>query len=154
MGADTKANAQELVREAGGLLERLQRGVALEALSESEYSLGIEAVGRDTVSTGVLGMSRGADTNASACGAACAPERRERRGRGQQLTQHDRSRHADALHVQVELRDAVLAQGYKRNPAEVGHDGVLEHHRGQILRSVARDVVVANTVTPGHRAMI
>ena len=51
-GADTKANAQELVREAGGLLERLQRGVALEALSESDSSLGVEAVGRDTVSTG------------------------------------------------------------------------------------------------------
>ena len=52
MGADTKANAQELVREAGGLLERLQRGVALEALGESESSLRAEVVGRDTVSTG------------------------------------------------------------------------------------------------------
>ena len=72
-GTDTKANAQELVREAGGLLERLQRGVALEALSESEYSLGIEAVGRDTVSTGVLGMSRGADTNANSLGRWLTP---------------------------------------------------------------------------------
>ena len=60
MGADTKANAQELVREAGGLLERLQRGVALEALSESESSLGAEAVGRDTASTG-------AEAGAEAC---------------------------------------------------------------------------------------
>ena len=51
-GADTKANAQELIREAGGLLERLQRGVALETLGESESSLGVEAVGRDTASTG------------------------------------------------------------------------------------------------------
>ena len=50
MGADTKANAQELIREAGGLLERLQRGVALETLGESESSLGAEAVGRDTAS--------------------------------------------------------------------------------------------------------
>ena len=41
-------------------------------------------------------VSTGADTNASACGAACAPERRERRRTGQQLTKHDRSRHADA----------------------------------------------------------
>ena len=40
-----KANAQELVREAGGLLERLQRGVALEALGESGGSLGAEEVG-------------------------------------------------------------------------------------------------------------
>ena len=96
----------------------------------------------------------GADTKANACGAACALERRERRRRGQQLAQHDRSRHADTLVLQVELRDAVLAQGGERDPAEVVHNGVLEHHRGQILRSVARDVVVANTVTPGHRAMI
>ena len=153
-GADTKANAQELVREAGGLLERLQRGVALEALSESEYSLGIEAVGRDTVSTGVLGMSRGADTNASACGAACALERRERRRGGQQLAQHDRSRLTNALALQVELRDAVLAQGGERDPAEVGHAGVLEHRRGQILRGVARDVVAGNAASPGHTAMV
>ena len=60
MGADTKANAQELIREAGGLLERLQRGVALETLDESESSLGAEAVGRDTASTG-------AEAGAEAC---------------------------------------------------------------------------------------
>ena len=67
MGADTKANAQELVREAGGLLERLQRGVALEALSESESSLGAEAVGRDTASTG-------AEAGAEACQGALTRE--------------------------------------------------------------------------------
>ena len=44
-GADRKANIRGLVREAGGLLERLQRGVALETLGESESSLGAEAVG-------------------------------------------------------------------------------------------------------------
>ena len=60
MGADRKANAQELIREAGGLLERLQRGVALETLGESESSLGAEAVGRDTASTG-------AEAGAEAC---------------------------------------------------------------------------------------
>ena len=68
MGADTKANAQELVREAGGLLERLQRGVALEALSESESSLGAEAVGRDTASTG-------AEAGAEACQGALTLKR-------------------------------------------------------------------------------
>jgi hypothetical protein len=31
---------------------------------------------------------------------------------------------------------------------------VLEHHRGQIFCSVAREVVGADAVTPGHRAMI
>ena len=51
MGADRKANIRGLVREAGGLLERLQRGVALEALDESGYSFGTEAVVSQTAST-------------------------------------------------------------------------------------------------------
>ena len=69
MGADTKANAQELIREAGGLLERLQRGVALETLGESEQSsLGAEAVGRDTASTG-------AEAGAEACQGALTQKR-------------------------------------------------------------------------------
>ena len=68
MGADTKANAQELIREAGGLLERLQRGVALETLGESESSLGVEAVGRDTASTG-------AEAGAEACQGALTEKR-------------------------------------------------------------------------------
>ena len=52
MGADTKANTQESVRAPGGLLERLQRGVALEALGESSSSFGTESVVSKTVSTG------------------------------------------------------------------------------------------------------
>ena len=51
MGADTKANTRELVREAGSLLERLQRRVALEALDESGYSFGTESVVSQTAST-------------------------------------------------------------------------------------------------------
>ena len=50
-------------------------------------------------------------------GGGGALERRERRRRGQQLAQHDRSRHADASPPQVELRDAVLAQRGERDPA-------------------------------------
>ena len=97
----------------------------------------------------------GADTKANACGAECALERCERRRRGQQLAQHNCSRHADALILQVELCDAVIAQGDERDPAEVGHHGVLEHRRGQILRGITRDVVVGNAATPpGHRAMV
>ena len=69
-GADTKANAQELIREAGGLLERLQHGVALETLGESESSLGVEA-GRDTASTG-----------AEACAEACQGALTQRRSLG------------------------------------------------------------------------
>ena len=83
-----------------------------------------------------------------------ALERLDCRRRGQQLAQHDRSRHANTLLVQVELRDGVLAQRDERDPAEVSHTGVLEHHRGQILRSVARDVVEANAASPGHAAML
>ena len=51
MGADTKTNSQ-LVRAPGGLLERLQRGVALETLGESSSSLRTEAVVRETASMG------------------------------------------------------------------------------------------------------
>ena len=45
MGADTKR-----VREVGGLLERLQRRVALEALGESDSSFGTEVVVFQTAS--------------------------------------------------------------------------------------------------------
>ena len=51
-GADRKANAQGPVRGSCGLLELLQRGVALKALGESGSSLGAKKVGRDTASTG------------------------------------------------------------------------------------------------------
>ena len=77
---------------------------------------------------------------------AGALERREPRRRGQQLAQHNCPRHADALLAQVELRDAVFAQRGERDPAEVGHNGVLEHHRGQMARGIARDSIVANAV--------
>ena len=49
-------------------IERLQRRVALEALSESESSLGAEAVGRDTASTG-------AEAGAEACQGALTQKR-------------------------------------------------------------------------------
>ena len=68
-GADRKANA--LVRAAGGLLERLQRRVALEALGESGCSLGAEAVVSQTASmveAGGEAVSRGADTKANTSG--------------------------------------------------------------------------------------
>ena len=83
-----------------------------------------------------------------------ALERLDRRRRGQQLAQHDRSRHSDALALQVELRDAVLTQGDERDPAEVGHNGALQHHFGQMVGCVARDVVEADAVSPGHTAMV
>ncbi len=52
MGADRKANAQGPVRGSCGLLQLLQRGVALEALGKSGSSLGAKKVGRDTASEG------------------------------------------------------------------------------------------------------
>ena len=53
MGPDTKANTQDaVVRAPGGLLEKLQRRVALEALSESDSSFGTEVVPSQTASTG------------------------------------------------------------------------------------------------------
>ena len=50
MGTDRKANALGPVRGSCGLLELLQRGVALEALGKSEPSLGAEAVVAQTAS--------------------------------------------------------------------------------------------------------
>ena len=52
MGADTKANAWEPVRSPGGLLQRAQRRVPLQALRESGFSFGTEIVCRDTARTG------------------------------------------------------------------------------------------------------
>ena len=51
MGADRKANTREQIRAPSSLLERLQRGVALEALDESGYSFGTEAVVSQPAST-------------------------------------------------------------------------------------------------------
>ena len=68
MGADTKANTRELVREAGSLLERLQRRVALEALRESGSSFGTEVVESQTASTKQRRVSLGADTKANTTG--------------------------------------------------------------------------------------
>ena len=52
MGVDTKANTREPVRAPGGLLERLQCRVALDALGESGSSFGTEIVLLETASTG------------------------------------------------------------------------------------------------------
>ena len=99
-------------------------------------------------------MSTGADTKANTLRGSGALERLDRRRRGQQLAQHDRSGLAKTLALQVELRDAVLAQGGERDPAEVGHTGVLQHRFGQMAGCIASDDVEADAVTPGHRPMI
>ena len=54
-GDDTKANARELVREAGGLLERLQRRVSLQALCNRGSSFGTERVVLETARVGFGG---------------------------------------------------------------------------------------------------
>ena len=59
-GADTKSeHLGGLVREAGGLLERAQRVVALDAHSESSSSLGTEPVAFETASTGAEADAEG-----------------------------------------------------------------------------------------------
>ena len=57
--ADTKANTRELVREAGSLRERLQRGVALESLGKSGSSFRAESVPFETAS---MGAGEGAES--------------------------------------------------------------------------------------------
>ena len=52
-GADTKSeHLGGLVREAGGLLQRAQRGVGLQALGESSSSLGTKSIVPETASVG------------------------------------------------------------------------------------------------------
>ena len=51
MGADRKENTRELVRSPGGLLQRSQRRVTLEAFRESRSSFGTETVVRETART-------------------------------------------------------------------------------------------------------
>ena len=74
MGVDRKAKTWELVRAPGGLLDGLQRGVALEALGESGSSFGTEVVPLQTANmgaeAGAVRVSMGADTKANDPGAA------------------------------------------------------------------------------------
>ena len=58
--ADTKASSWEPVRATGGLLELLQCRAALQPVSESDSSLGVELVALKTA-------SRGAEAGAEAC---------------------------------------------------------------------------------------
>ena len=51
-------DTQEFVRALGGLLEHLQRQVALEALRNSGSSFGTEAVVPETASTGAEAVLR------------------------------------------------------------------------------------------------
>jgi hypothetical protein len=127
---------------------------------EGRGALGSNVVARDTASDGQDGNSERVEachwalTQKQTFWAADALEQGERRRGGQQLAQHDRSRVTGAIALQVELRDAVLAQGDERDIAEVGHTGMLQHHFGQMAGCVTRDVVDANSVTPGHKAMV
>ena len=77
-----------------------------------------------------------------------ALERCQSRCRRQQLAQDDYSRHADALLIEVELRDAVRTQRGERDSAEVSHNGaVLEHRRRQSVGRLTRDAVEADTAS-------
>ena len=58
MGADTNANTRELGREVGGLLERLQRRVALETLRNRGSSFGTKVVALQTASMGEAGAEK------------------------------------------------------------------------------------------------
>ena len=55
MGADKKANIRARVRGPGGLLEDLQRDVALEALGESGSSTGPKSIISQAAGAGECG---------------------------------------------------------------------------------------------------
>ena len=75
-------------------------------------------------------------------------ERFQRRRGRQETAEYDCPRHPDALGVQIELCEGVLAKGNERNAAEVRQCGVLEHHLSQTLGAIAYDVIEANTARP------
>ena len=75
-------------------------------------------------------------------------QRFQRRRRRQETAEYDCSRHPDALVVQIELCEGVLAKGNERNAAEVRQCGVLEHHLSQTLGAIAHDAIEANTARP------
>ena len=81
-------------------------------------------------------------------------ERFQRRCGRQEAAEYDCTRHADALALQIEVRDAVLTQRDEWDAAEVSQRRVLEHHLGQLPRSVAGDVVEADAVRHGHGAQV
>ena len=55
--------------------------------------------------------------------------------------------------VEVEFREDVVAQRVERDSAEFGNRRVIEHHIGQIICRTSRNVVEANTASPGHEAI-
>ena len=73
----------------------------------------------------------------------------QRRCGRKEAAEYDCTRHADALVRQIQVRNAVLTQRDEWDAAEVSQRRVLEHHLGQLLRSIARDVVEANAVRHG-----
>ena len=77
-------------------------------------------------------------------------ERFQRSRGGQEAAEYDCTRYADALVVQIEVSDAVLTQRDEWDAAEINQRCVLEHHLGQLLRSIARDRVGADTVRHRH----
>ena len=81
-------------------------------------------------------------------------ERFQRHRGRQEVAEYDCTRHADALAAQIEVRNAVLTQRDEWDTAEVGQRRVLEHHRGQLLCSVAGDVVEADAVWHGHGTQV
>ena len=81
-------------------------------------------------------------------------ERFQRHRGRQEVAEYDCTRHADALTVQIEVRNAVLTKRDEWDAAELSQRRVIKHHHGQLLRSIARDVVEADAVTPGHRTMV
>ena len=78
-------------------------------------------------------MSAAADTLGGPRSGSGALEGCESRRGGQPSGQHDGARHADALVLEVKLRQAFEAQRGERNGGEVGQRGILEHDLGELL---------------------
>ena len=78
-------------------------------------------------------------------------ERFQRHRGRQEAAEYDCTWLADALLPQIKVRNAVLTQRDEWDAAEVSERRVLEHHLGQLLRSIARNAVGANAMRHGQR---
>ena len=111
MGADTKANTLELVRVPSSLLQRSQRGVALQALGESGSSFRAESVSRET-------GSMGADAGDEGCQRALTKRRTLSGGGALEVGDHrlleDGSERGGALVSDVVVPDTAREDGWRQ----------------------------------------
>ena len=148
-------NSEAFVREIGLRLVRLEATerckvrFALCDVQNCLCSILTNVVFQQTANENQINASGGADACVSGKGwmpmRAGVLEGCERRCGRQEAAQHNCTRHTNALVIQIELSDGVLAQGDERNAAEIGQHCVLEDDIGQFIGAISSDLVEPDT---------